>query len=325
MILVTGGSGLVGKELIHRLLERGERVTALCNKSPLGDFNSPLFRQVPCSILDITGLEAAMEGIDQVYHCAALVSFNPARKKELFTINVEGTANVVNAALNSGVRKMVHVSSVAALGRIRENEAIHEGMQWTEESSNSLYGKSKHLAEMEVWRGIAEGLEAVIVNPTIILGNGDWSSGSTQIFRSVYDQFPWYAEGMTGFVDVRDVVTAMVELMNSKVDSERFILSEGNYSYREVFEKIAQAFGKKPPHRRITPLMAALVWRLEAIKSKFTGKDPLVTKETARTALTKAIFDNSKLPKFLLNFKYHAIDDTIFHTCERLQQKLNKS
>ena len=325
MILVTGGSGLVGKELIHRLLERGERVTALCNQSPLDDFHSPLFRQVPCSILDIAGLEAAMEGVEQVYHCAALVSFNPTRKKELFSINVEGTANVVNAALNTGVRKMVHVSSVAALGRIREKEAIHEAMQWTEESSNSLYGKSKHLAEMEVWRGIAEGLDAVIVNPTIILGNGDLHSGSTHIFKSVYDQFPWYAEGITGFVDVRDVVKAMIQLMNSNVTSERFILSEGNHTYREVFEKIAKAFGKKPPHRRITPLLAELVWRLEAVKSRFTGKDPLVTKETARTALTKAFFDNSKLPKYLPGFSYHSLDDTIIHTCQLLQQKLNKS
>lgn len=323
MVVVTGGSGLVGKELIAQLLQRGEQVTALFNNTPLPDFHSPLLNQVACNVLDIAGLEAAMEGAEQVYHCAAIVTFNPARKEELFKINVEGTANVVNAAINSGVRKLVHVSSVAALGRIREDGLINETMNWTEESSNSLYGKSKYQAEMEVWRGIGEGLEAVMVNPVIILGNGDWNSGSTHIFRSVYDEFPWYSDGVTGFVDVRDVAAAMIQLMNSSISSERFILSEGNYTYREVFEKIARAFGKKPPHKRITPLLAALVWRLEALKSRFTGKDPLVTRETARTALAKAHFDNSKLPRFLPGFTYHSLDETITHTCRRLQQKLN--
>ncbi len=323
MIIVTGGSGLVGRELIAQLLQRGEPVTALYNKTPLPDFDSPLLQQVPCNILDIAGLEAVMEGAEQVYHCAGIVTFNPARRDELFKINVEGTANVVNAAINTGVRKLVHVSSVAALGRIREGEAISESMHWTPETSNSLYGKSKYLAEMEVWRGIGEGLEAVMVNPVIILGNGNWNSGSTHIFRSVYDEFPWYSEGVTGFVDVRDVAAAMIQLMNSSISGERFILSEGNYTYREVFEKIARAFGKKPPHKRITPFLAALVWRLEALKSRFTGKDPLVTRETARTALAKAFFDNSKLKRFLPDFSYHSLEDTITHTCERLQQKLN--
>ncbi len=324
MTIVTGGSGLVGRELIARLLAKGEPVTALYHKTPLPDFESALLKQVSCDILDITGLEAIMQGAEQVYHCAAVVTFNPARREELFRINVEGTANVVNAALNCGIRKMLYVSSVAALGRIREGVQIDETMHWTEATSNSLYGKSKYLAEMEVWRGIGEGLEAVIVNPVIILGDGDWNKGSTHLFRSVYQEFPWYAEGVTGFVDVRDVAEAMIKLMNSTVSGERFILSEGNYSYREIFEKIAKAFGKRPPHRRITPLLAAIVWRLEALKSRFSGKDPLVTRETARTALTQAHFNNSKLKKVLPDFHYHSMDDTITYTCQRLQQKLNK-
>ena len=326
MILVTGGAGLVGKELISQLLAKGEKVTAIYNKTFLASFNSPLLQQVQCNILDVVGLEEIMQqhNIQQVYHCAAIVTFNPSRKYELFKVNIEGTANVVNAALSKGVKKMLHVSSVAALGRIRENEAINETMNWTEETSNSNYGQSKYLAEMEVWRGIAEGLDAVMVNPTMVLGDGNWNAGSSQMFKTVYEEFPWYSDGVTGFVDVRDVAKAMIALMESNISSERFIISAEDKSFKDVFTMIAKAFGKKAPHKKVTPFLAQVVWRLEKIKSLFTGKDPLVTKETAKTALATVHFDNSKLKKFLPSFSYTPIEDTINHTCAVLQQKLNK-
>lgn len=326
MVLVTGGSGLTGKELIAQLLAKGEKVAAIYNKTFLPDFNSPLLQQFHCNILDVAGLEEIMQeqNIQQVYHCAAVVSFNPSRKKELFKINIEGTANVVNAALNTGVKKLVHMSSVAALGRIRQNETVNELMNWTEETSNSNYGKSKYLAEIEVWRGIGEGLDAVMVNPTMILGDGDWNTGSSQIFKSVYNEFPWYSEGVTGFVDVRDVAKAMIALMESDISGERFIINAEDRSFKNLFDSIANAFGKKPPHKKVTPLIAQIVWRLEAIKSLFSGKDPLVTKETAKTALATVHFDNSKLKKFLPGFSYAPLEETITHTCGLLQQKLNK-
>lgn len=323
MILVTGGAGLVGKELISQLLSKGESVTAIYNNTPLADFKSPNLQQFHCNILDVMGLEEVMEGIDTVYHCAAIVSFVPARQREMFTINIEGTANIVNAALNAGVKKLVHVSSVAALGRIREDKAVTEQMNWSEETSNSKYGQSKYLGELEVWRGIAEGLDAVIVNPTIILGDGGWDAGSSQIFKTVYNEFPWYTEGVTGFVDVRDVAKAMIGLMESNISSQRFILSAANLGYRDVFNMIATAFNKKAPHKKVTPLLAKIVWRLEALKSRFTGNNPLITKETAATALAKVYFDNSKLPQFLPGFQYEDLQATIEHTCSRLQQKLN--
>ncbi|MBC7886787.1 MAG: NAD-dependent epimerase/dehydratase family protein [Ferruginibacter sp.] len=323
MILVTGGSGLLGGELIKQLLSQGSEVRATYNKTPLPDFHSNQLEQFQCNILDTTGLEEAMHGVDQVYHCAGFVNFNPSRKRKLFKINVEGTANVVNAALTTGVKKMVHVSSVAALGRIRENEPINESMHWTEETNNSNYGQSKYLGELEVWRGIGEGLDAVIVNPVIILGNGDWNTGSSQIFKSVYDEFPWYTEGTTGFADAGDVVKAMISLMKSDVTGERFIVSAENRSYREVFNLIAHAFGKKQPHKKVTPFIASLVWRLEAIKSRLTGKNPLITKETAITALAHAHFENGKLLKFLPDFHYRRIEDTIEDTCARMLLRLN--
>lgn len=325
MILVTGGSGLLGKELIAQLLAKGKRVVAIYNKTALPNFNSPLLQQFHCNLLDVIGLEEIMQQqqIEQVYHCAAIVTFNPSRKNELFKINIEGTANVVNAAIDAGVKKMLHVSSVAALGRIREDKPVTEKMNWTEETSNSNYGKSKYFGELEVWRGIGEGLQAVIVNPAVILGGDDWEAGSSKIFKSVHDEFPWYSEGVTGFVDVRDVAKSMIALMESNISSERFIISAENKSYKDVFALIAKTFNKKPPHKMVTPMLAKLVWRLEAIKSLFNGKEPLITKETATTALAKVYFDNNKLKQFLPGFTYTAIEDTITHTCGLLQQKLN--
>jgi len=268
------------------------------------------------------GLEEVMQGVDEVYHCAAIVSYDPARKHELFTINVEGTINVVNAALNTGVKKLVHVSSVAALGRLRENENVNETMNWSEETNNNNYGRSKYLSELEVWRGIGEGLNAVIVNPVIILGDGDWNSGSSQLFKSMYNEFPWYTEGVSGFVDVRDVAGAMIGLMQSNISSERFIISAENRSYREIFNLIADGFGKKKPAKKVTPFIAAMVWRLEGLKKIFTGKSPLLTKETAAAAQASITFNNKKLLQFLPGFKYRSIEETIEYTCGLMAKKL---
>lgn len=324
MILVTGGAGLVGNELIGQLLANGKTVRAIYNKKPITGFDNPGLEPVQCDILDVVALEEVMTGIEDVYHCAGIVSFNPKRKREMFKANIEGTANVVNAALDAGVRKMVHVSSVSALGRIRESGPVNETMNWTEETSNSAYGQSKYLSELEVWRGISEGLNAVIVNPVIILGAGDWNDSSSRMFRSAYEEFPWYTEGVSGFVDVRDVVAAMIALMGSEINAERFILSAENRSFRSVFIEMAKAFGKKEPYKKVTPLIASLVYRWELLKSLFTGREPLVTKETALTAMAKVNFDNGKLKSFIPGFSYQPIDDTIRHTCAALQQKLNK-
>ena len=324
MILVTGGSGLLGTELITQLLAQNKKVTAIYNKTALPNFNSPLLTTFKCDILDVVGLQEVMQqGIKQIYHCAALVSFNPKRKKDLFKINIEGTANIVNAALDAGITKLVHVSSVAALGLLKENEPINETIAWTEQANYSNYGESKYLGELEVWRGIGEGLSAVMVNPAIILGAGDWDGGSSKIFKSVYDEFPWYSDGINGFVDVRDVATIMIQLMDSDITAERFIISAENKSYQDIFTLIANAFHKKVPAKKVTPFLAKIVWRLEAFKSRFTGQEPLLTKETAASALAKTYFDNSKLIKYLPQFTYRSIQQTIIQTVGVFQQKLN--
>lgn len=321
MILVTGATGLVGSHLLRRLVLSGQKVRATYRSSiPSSDISSQV-EWVKADILDIMALEEAMQGVEQVYHCAAVVSFNPDQKKQLHHVNIAGTANVVNAALNAEVQKMVFMSSVAALGRIREDVAIDETMNWTPETSNSEYGKSKYMAEMEVWRGIGEGLNAVIVNPVIILGAGDWNSGSSAIFKSAYDEFPWYTEGVSGFVDVEDVVTVMTDLMQSNITAQRFIVSGANIPYRSIFNLIAQGFDKKLPSRKVTPFLAAIVWRLEAVKSWFTRKSPLLTKETARTAQAKVHFNNDKLLKVLPSFSYTPVETSINRICKELKIK----
>ncbi len=320
MILVTGASGLVGSHLVTALVNAGRNVKALYRSTIPNIEGSAQVNWVKGDILDIVSLEEAMEDVQQVYHCAAIVSFNPKKKELLHITNVEGTANVVNACIDANIQKLVFISSVAALGRIRKDTMINETMNWSEETSNSEYGKSKFFAEMEVWRGIGEGLDAVIVNPVIILGAGDWKKGSSELFKSAYDEFSWYTEGTSGFVDVADVVKAMQLLMDSKVSGERCILCAENLAYKDVFTQMANNFGKKPPYKRVTPLLASVVWRLEALKGMFTGKDPLLTRETAKTAAAKVRFDNSKINKFFPEFTYTPVADSIKRICRELKE-----
>jgi Nucleoside-diphosphate-sugar epimerases len=267
-ILVTGAAGLVGNELVKQLLNEGYHVTAIYHSMPVSIVHPNLIIY-QCNILDVSFLEEIMQGITHVYHCAAIVSFEPKDKQRLFKINVEGTENIVNACIAANVQKLVHVSSVAALGRIRKGEKITEEMNWTEETSNSLYAKTKYLGELEVWRGIGEGLQSVIVNPSIILGGDNWENGSSALFKSSYNEFKWFTEGISGFVDVRDVARAMIMLMNSKISGQRFILSAENLSYKEIFTLMANSFEKKPPQKKVTPLMAEIIWRLEEIKGAY--------------------------------------------------------
>jgi len=323
-IFVTGGTGLVGSYLLKELLKSDAHIKALYRNafpSNLTDAEIKRIEWIKGDVLDIPLLYDAMKGVDQVYHSAAIVTFSPKRKKEMFRINIEGTANVVNAAIENEVKKLVHVSSVSAMGRIRTNVEIDESMFWTEETSNSNYGKSKYLSEMEVWRGIGEGLKAVIVNPTIILGAGDWESSSSKIFKSAYENFPWYTDGGGGFVDVRDVVRSMIMLMESDITAQRFLINSENRPYREIFSEIAKQFGKRPPYKKATPFLSGMVWRIEWLKTLFSKKEPLLTRETALTGRTRVYFNNSKLKKFLPSFEYIPVNKSIAETCRELSIK----
>lgn len=323
--LVTGGTGLLGAYLIRNLLQKGETVVALRRSQPpemLTEEERSRVEWVEGSILDIALLDEVMPRVGRVYHCAGMVSFNPSHVQRMWKTNVEGTANMVNAAVRHGILKMVHVSSVSALGRKRNHQTVNEDAKWDDESNLSAYGLTKHLAEMEVWRGVAEGLNAVVVNPSIILGCGDWSKGSSAMFRNAYEEFKWYTDGTTGLVDARDVAEVMARIMESDIHSQRFIVSAENWPYRKVFATMAEAFGKKPPSLRASPWMGAVVWRWEKLKGLLSGREPLLTRETAETAQMHVSFDNSRILAALPGFRFRPLEQTINEHCREYLVKM---
>ncbi len=275
-------------------------------------------------VLDVMALADAMHGIDIVIHSAAVVSFNKSDRNHMYQINIQGTANVVNVAIEQKVRRLVYISSVAALGRSKNSTVVDENAKWEDSKANTHYAITKHKAELEVWRGFAEGLEGVILNPATIIGYGNWSTGSSAIFKSAYKEFGWYTNGVNGFTDVEDVAKAAVELMKSNITEQRFIVCNDNWSFKKLFDKMADAFGKKRPHREATPFLGAIAWRIEKLKSFFSRQKPLVTRETAKLAQTQTIFDNTKLPKTLPQFKYTPLANTIHKACNQYKTKFEK-
>ncbi|MFT3932435.1 MAG: NAD-dependent epimerase/dehydratase family protein [Chitinophagaceae bacterium] len=325
-IFVTGGTGFLGAYIIKELVEKGYHVKALCrnNKRPVF-IPAVIFEKVEWiegDILDVLLLQDTMHNADAVIHSAAKVSFASGERDAMYKINIEGTANVVNAALANNVKKLLHISSVAALGRTLNGETVNEKKQWEESKSNTNYAISKYYGEMEVWRGIGEGLNAVVINPSTILGYGDWNSSSCAIFKNAWKEFPWYTNGVNGFVAVEDVAKATVALMESQINNERFIVSGDNWTFKQLFTTIASAFGKKPPHREATPGMGAIAWRLEKVKSLFSGQSPLLTKESARIAQTATYFDNSKLSNALPGFTFTPLETAIKNACNHYMQYL---
>ncbi|MBE7173728.1 MAG: NAD-dependent epimerase/dehydratase family protein [Williamsia sp.] len=327
MVLVTGGTGFLGAYIIRELVQQGYKVRAIRRKeSNTPFFISPtVFEQIEwftADILDVVSLTEAMQGADTVIHSAAKVSYNPDDKKEMYQINIDGTTNMVNVALELGTRRFVYISSVAAVGRTLNGEHIDEEKEWDEKQVSSHYSMSKHKAEMEVWRAIGEGLNAVILNPSTILGYGNWHESSCAIFKSVWEEFPYYTSGINGFVAVEDVATATIRLMQSDIQAERFLISADNWPYRQVFDTIADGFQKKHPSRPVTPFLAAVAWRYEKLKTVFTGKRSLLSKESARIAQTKTFYNNSKLLAALPGFSFTPLAAAIHSACAHYMQHL---
>jgi nucleoside-diphosphate-sugar epimerase len=328
MILVTGGTGLVGSHLLLELTEQGKKPRALYRNSSNKAFVEHVFNTyaakpaeqlqmiewVEGDVLDIFSLEDAMEGIKQVYHNAAVVSFSPADRHIMKRVNVNGTANVVNSALIKGVDKICHLSSIAALGRANEDGTTDENTAWVTSRNNSYYAISKFNGEREVWRGTVEGLDAVILLPSVILGMADIDNGSMQLFKTIMKGLPFYTPGINGFVDVRDVAKAQVLLMESNAVNEKFIVSAENLSYKEVLGSIADGLGKRRPFLKVNKPMAMIAWNFFKLKSLLTGKDPIITKETANTAMREYFYSNQKLVDFT-GMEFRDIRNSIASLC----------
>lgn len=318
-VLVTGGTGFLGAYIIQELIEQGYAVRAIRRSDKLPFFIPAAVLDkvewVTGDVLDIVSLEEALEGIDTVIHAAAKVSFDPKEKRALFNINIDGTANMVNMALEKHVRRFVHISSVAALGRTASGDTVTEKKKWQHSKLNTQYAISKYHAEREVWRGMGEGLDVVVLNPSTILGYGDWNTSSCAIFKNSFSEFPWYTNGINGFVDVQDVARAAVLLMKSDITAERFIVNGDNWSFRQLLNTIATGFHKKPPTREATPFMGEVAWRLEKFKSLFSGKKPLLTQQSARVAQSKTYFEHHKLLQALPGFAFTPLAQSIEKAC----------
>jgi dihydroflavonol-4-reductase len=321
-ILVTGATGFVGSYLLRYLVKSGfKHIIAMKRSTSPMDLVAEVANKVQWvegDILDMPFLEEILRGgVNQIYHCAAIVSFSAHDREEMYRINVDGTANIVNVALDFNIEKLVHVSSIAAIGRIERDLYVSENTKWQRSPINTHYAISKFQAEQEVWRGIAEGLNAAIVNPSVIIGSQYWHQGTGKLFEQVWNGLRFYTEGVTGYVDVRDVVRFMVKLMASDIDNQRFILNSENLKYKILFEEIAKVLHKKQANIRVTPLLREIAWRVEWLKSKITGKHPLVTQETARISGTTFYFNNEKSLKAFPDFTYTPIFKTIKETGEQ--------
>lgn len=315
-LLVTGGTGFLGSYVLRLLVKKGYMVRALRRPSSVTTLAAEVADQVewvPGDVTDMGALEDAFQGITHVLHCAAMVSFHPRDYLRMMQINVEGTANLVNLALDNGVQKFIHVSSIAALGRTKERPHLDEKSSWVQGGGNSQYAISKYGGEQEVWRGHAEGLKVGIVNPSVILGSGFWDQGSARFFKQIDEGLKFWPVGRSGFVDVRDVAHFMVHLLESDISGERYVLNADNITYRQFFKTLADALGTTPPPIKVTPLLAELAWRVEWLKEKILGIDPIVTKESARASVSSYYYENAKSTS-VFGFTYRPLDTSIRET-----------
>jgi dihydroflavonol-4-reductase len=327
LILVTGATGFLGSHLVCQLLAKQEKVRACKRKqSDLWEFNfifdyyfadkvvaQSMQKQlswVETDVLEIDTLAEAMQGIERVYHCAALVSFDSKDRDLLMQVNAEGTANVVNLCLLNGVKNLSYVSSIASLGRTKSGNTMDENSKWESSKLNSNYAISKYKAELEVWRGAEEGLNVVMVNPGVLIGVGDFSRGSNALVQTIYKGMPLYSMGVNGYVDVADVARALILLSEAKINNERYVMVGANMRFRDLFFMIADALKKKRPSINVTPWMAALSWRVMAVVRLFSKKGLAITKETARAALNESYYNSDKI-KRAISFEFTAIEDTV--------------
>jgi dihydroflavonol-4-reductase len=317
MIAVTGANGLLGSFIVRQLLSTQQPFVAVVRRNSDVRLLADIAEQVTFRYADVTdpvSIDEALEGVNGVIHAAAVVSFNPAQEKNIYKINVEGTRNVVDACLERNISRFVHVSSVAALGRQKDQPRITEENKWLESPLNTVYAKSKHLAEAEVFRANEEGLNTVTVSPSVILAPADWTRSSAQLFKYVWEEKKFYIDSNLNFVDVRDVVNAIFQLYNSQINGERFILNGGTIRFQDFFSMVADKFNKKPPSVKLNSAALKLLASVETLRSNLLGKEPLITRETARMAGNHFSYSSDKIKK-LLNLNFHSIESTVSWCC----------
>lgn len=329
MVLVTGGTGMLGSHLLFRLTQKNIPVRALYRQegkqahtrkifSYYSENPEAFFNKIDwfeADITDIPALEKAFEGVTEVYHCAAFVSFEPDKYHQLRKTNIEGTANVVNLCIDKSVKKLCHVSSVAALGESINGKPIDEKTIFNNDADNHVYGITKHGAEMEVWRGIQEGLPAVIVNPGVILGPGIWTHGSGSFIKNGYLGHRYTAPGTISLIDIEDVVDFMIRLMDNNQLNQRYVFVAETWPTERFFNAINAEFEKPAANKVVKPWQLQVAWRLDWLRHKLTGKRRQLTKQLAKTACRVISYDNSKI-KSTLNCEFKPVEQSIRECCK---------
>jgi len=327
MVLVTGGTGLIGSHLLFKLTQQGENVRATYRAgsdleqvkvvfSYYSDDSENLFNQiewVEADLNDIPKLTVAFENVRYVYHCAALISFDPSDYKLLRKTNIKGTANIVNLCSAFSVKKLCYVSSIATLGYNPEH--IDEETHWRGNQDQSVYAISKYGAEMEVWRGTQEGVSTVIVNPGVVIGSGFWSTGSGLLFKMAAGGKKYATKGITGYVAVQDVTAAMIQLMNSSIENQRYILADAHLSYLEILQMISKELNRKPPTKIASPLLLEFAWRMDWLASKLLRRKRRLTKQLSSSLQKKSIYSSEKIKQDLDGFAFTPITDSVAATC----------
>lgn len=329
MNLVTGATGIVGSHVVLALLQNNQPVIACKQKNSNLKKVEELFayytseskilfdkiKWVDVDISDIFSVEEALTDVTSVYHCAGFVSFNPKDRKKLFSINETGTKNVVDACLHKGIKALCHVSSIATINNLDYTQILTEEVFWKKSGKESDYAVSKYNAEREVWRGIEEGLNAVIVNPGVILAPGFWNQSSSRLFEVSYKGNNFYTNGLAAYVAAKDVAKVMIRLVNENLFGQRFILVENNYTFQNILSHIQTNFKKPAPSINASESLLALARLLEGFTSVFTGRERKITKALINSAFNKQLFSNKKV-KTLLNIEFTPTHETIQDICE---------
>ena len=332
-ILITGGTGLVGSHILLKLSQSNISFKALKRESSSLNICKDVFtyynaesefnqiKWVNGDVNDIPSLEEGMKNCTKVIHAAAIVSFHNDEEEIMYKINVEGTINIVNVALSAGIEKLSYISSIAALGRNTTSDIVDENCDFKISKKENNYSLSKYYSEQEVWRASQEGLDVVILNPSVILGPGDWTKGSSQIFQKIYNGLKYYTSGSTGYVDVTDVSECAIKLLESDIKNERFIINGANLKFRELFDMIAEGFNKKKATIEVTPLMKELAWRIELFRSFITGRRPLITKETANSSMKISSYSTKKIEN-AISFKFIPIEESVEKYCQWFSERI---
>lgn len=339
MILVTGGTGLVGSHLLLDLTRSGEKPRAIYRKKEslravkkvFSYTNSEeeanrLFRQIEwqkADITDVPSLEEAFKGVTQVYHCAALISFDASQDSRLRKVNIEGTANVVNFCIKQKVEKLCFLSSIATLDKKPGEKIVSETSQWNKENDHTMYAITKYGAEMEVWRATQEGIPVVILHPGVIIGPGFWNSGSGEIFKRVWKGLNYYFPKVTGFVGVEDVVKVMRLSMEASLQNESLIVVAENLSFKQVLTLVAKSLDKPAPKKQLKPWMISLGWIFEKLTAPFSGKDRRLNRHSAKTAFEDSFYSNEKLTS-TFKFEFTPMEKVIATTGKIFKSEISE-